>query len=79
MGMIDDTGHFGQMDELAARLKETEGGFVVRIGEHVTLKGREFIVDSLTDETLTLRPVRQVSGGRTMPGPIPSQRVAPPA
>lgn len=73
MAMVDDTGRFERMDELAAKLKEAAGGFVVRDGEHVTLKGREFIVEAVSDETLTLRPVRQV--GRTLPGPIPSQRV----
>jgi len=64
-------------DHARSLMRDKHGEFIVRQGEHVIFKDREFVVDAITEETLTIRPVRQVTGGRTLPGPIPSQRLAP--
>lgn len=73
MGMDPNTGIFHQLasEEEADRLREL-GEFVARVGEHVTVKDREFIVERITDELLTLRPVRQ---RRVAQDPMPSVRV----
>lgn len=75
--MMDERGRFVPISkEQAQRLmRDKRGEFIAHEGEHVILKGREFTVEGITDELLMLRPVRQVPGGRTLPGPIPSERV----
>lgn len=72
--MRDEDGRLAEIPPEVRAAHEAAGRVIFSEGEHVVLKGREFVIEEVTEETLRLRPVRQLPA-RTLPGPIPSTRV----